>query len=112
MLTLIKNSPIIIPVPSTPLLGGQDGYALSEAEIKPIMKAIVAGPQKIIITIPDDRPIFASGRDQRTIQGAFFTGLFQDLLLGLREEHFPQLKHEAARENIRVSRICFGRRYP
>ena len=100
MFKVIENKPLIIAVPDkTPLLI-EDGFAYADVVITPLTRAIVKGPQQIIITIDADRPLFSEDRTQRTINGEFFAGLFQNLLIALRDEHAPQIKHIAARKNI------------
>lgn len=100
MLSIIKNKPLIIAVPDKIPLLIEDGFSYAETVLSPLTHAIVKGPQEIIITIPDDRPIFTSDRKQRTIQGEFFAGLFQNLLIGFRDEYEPKIKQTIARNNM------------
>ena len=95
MFEVIKNEPKIISVPEEGTLGLAEGAALAKAEIIPVLKGVVRGPQQLHLVIPAERPIFTVD-DVRTISSHFFIGLFQDLLIALRDEHFPELKHQPA----------------
>lgn len=103
MFELIKNKPIIIPVPNKAFLDAEEGFEFAEAVIRPLQQAIVTGPQEIIVTVPQERPIYNAGRTAKTIQGAFFAGMLQDLLIQMRDHHLPSLQFAAARNNLRVA---------
>ncbi len=100
---VIENKPVTIQVPDQEFLGLPDGFDLAESVMRPLLKGIVEGPQKIIVVIPQERPLrLDGGRGTSTIMGAFFASFFQELLVALRGHNMPDLKYAAARENIRA----------
>lgn len=107
MFKVIENKPLVIAVPEKSPLLIEDGFSYARSVITPLTRAIVKGPQQIIITIDADRPLFSEDRTQRTINGEFFAGLFQDLLIALRDEYAPQIRHLAERENIHLATGAF-----
>jgi hypothetical protein len=103
MFEVIKNEPIIIPLPDKTPLDAEEGFAFAESAIRPLLAGIVSGPQRIIVTVPQERPVYNARRNHKTIQGAFFAGMFQELLVQMRDYYLPSLKFAAARKNLRVA---------
>ncbi|MDR3448969.1 MAG: hypothetical protein P4M15_04340, partial [Alphaproteobacteria bacterium] len=102
MFEVIEDAPFFITVPDLPLLDAAEGFALAASAFKPHFKEIVTGRRKAAILIPEDRPPFTPNLKSRSITEAFFTGMFQEFLTALREEYFPELKFEAAREGLHI----------
>ncbi len=77
----------------------EDGQNLFDKHLRPNIDDIVAGKASVRFLVPVDR-ISPNHDGCNNLKAEFFAGLFEPLLIALRDKYMPELKHNAKRDRF------------